>query len=54
MKIITKTTRLIIREFTLDDAESVLYFNTPEEVNLYTGDAGLCNNIEAPSVRIVG
>ncbi|QLE87112.1 GNAT family N-acetyltransferase [Shewanella sp. Scap07] len=46
MKIITETPRLIIRQFIMDDAQAVLYFNAPEEVNRYTGDAGLCNSLE--------
>ncbi|GGP47342.1 GNAT family N-acetyltransferase [Shewanella saliphila] len=45
MKVITETPRLIIREFTLEDAPAVLHFNTPEEVNRYTGDAGVCNTL---------
>lgn len=45
MKMITETPRLIIREFTLEDAPAVLHFNTPEEVNRYTGDAGVCNTL---------
>lgn len=46
MKIITETARLIIREFNLDDAQAVYNFNAPEEVNRYTGDAGMCESIE--------
>jgi ribosomal-protein-alanine N-acetyltransferase len=42
MAVITETPRLIIREFTLDDAPAVLHFNTPEQVSFYTGDAGMC------------
>jgi len=34
MKVITATPRLIIRQFTLDDAPAVLHFNTPEQVRL--------------------
>ncbi|MCC4833770.1 GNAT family N-acetyltransferase [Shewanella sp. 10N.7] len=45
MTIIIETERLIIREFNINDAKAVLHFNT-EEVNRYTGDAGMCNNIE--------
>ena len=45
MKIITETERLIIREFNLGDAQAVLHFNTPEEVNRFTGDAGLCESL---------
>ncbi|MCL9780922.1 GNAT family N-acetyltransferase [Vibrio sp. S4M6] len=46
MKFITETPRLIIREFTMDDAEAVLHFNLPAEVTQYTDDAGLCQNID--------
>ncbi|WP_394132820.1 GNAT family N-acetyltransferase [Shewanella maritima] len=46
MKIITTTSRLVIREFNVDDAQSVYDFNAPKVVNLYTGDAGVCNNVE--------
>ncbi|WP_299495046.1 GNAT family N-acetyltransferase [uncultured Shewanella sp.] len=46
MTIITQTTRLIIREFTLDDVQAVYDFNAPKEVNLYTGDAGMCESLE--------
>ena len=45
-KIITETQRLIIREFNLKDAQAVYLFNAPEEVNRFTGDAGMCNSIE--------
>lgn len=45
-KILTETQRLIIREFNLDDATAVYHFNAPEEVNRFTGDAGMCNSIE--------
>nr|WP_119967743.1 GNAT family N-acetyltransferase [Shewanella japonica] len=45
MTIITETDRLIIREFNLGDAKAVLEFNS-EEVNRYTGDAGLCNTLK--------
>ncbi|MDO6610707.1 GNAT family N-acetyltransferase [Shewanella sp. 1_MG-2023] len=45
MTIIIETERLIIREFNLGDTKAVLEFNS-EEVNRYTGDAGMCNNIE--------
>ncbi|MGB6137991.1 MAG: GNAT family N-acetyltransferase [Shewanella sp.] len=45
MKVITETPRLIIREFTLADAPAVLHFNTPKEVNRYTGDAGVCTTL---------
>ncbi|MCL1079979.1 N-acetyltransferase [Parashewanella spongiae] len=37
-KIITETERLIIREFTLEDAEDVFMFNSNNEVNRFTGD----------------
>ncbi|MCL1125040.1 GNAT family N-acetyltransferase [Shewanella surugensis] len=46
MKIITQTPRLIIREFDLDDVQAVYDFNAPKEVNLYTGDAGMCESLE--------
>jgi [ribosomal protein S5]-alanine N-acetyltransferase len=46
MKIITETTRLVIREFTRDDAQAVYDFNAPEAVNRYTGDVGCCNSLE--------
>ncbi|AQS38339.1 acetyltransferase, ribosomal protein N-acetylase [Shewanella psychrophila] len=45
-KILTETQRLIIREFNLDDAQAVYHFNAPEEVNRFTGDAGICSSIE--------
>ena len=45
MKIIIETERLIIREFNLDDTQAVLHFNTPEEVNRFTGDAGMCESL---------
>ncbi|MEC4727926.1 GNAT family N-acetyltransferase [Shewanella sp. D64] len=45
MKLITETERLIIREFNLGDAQAVLHFNTPEEVNRFTGDAGMCASL---------
>ena len=45
-KLITETQRLIIREFNLKDAQAVYLFNAPEEVNRFTGDAGMCNSIE--------
>lgn len=45
MKIITETERLIIREFNLGDAQAVLHFNTPAEVNRFTGDAGMCESL---------
>ncbi|MPY25542.1 GNAT family N-acetyltransferase [Shewanella psychropiezotolerans] len=45
-KIITETQRLIIREFNHDDAKAVYHFNAPEEVNRFTGDAGMCSSIE--------
>lgn len=46
MKIITQTPRLIIREFNLDDVQAVYDFNEPAAVNLYTGDAGMCESVE--------
>jgi [ribosomal protein S5]-alanine N-acetyltransferase len=46
MRIITETDRLIIREFTRDDAQAVYDFNAPVEVNRYTGDVGRCNSPE--------
>ncbi|MBB1323297.1 GNAT family N-acetyltransferase [Shewanella sp. SR43-8] len=46
MKVITETPRLIIREFTIEDAPAVLHFNTPEQVNRYTGDAGVCTRLQ--------
>ncbi|GIU11293.1 N-acetyltransferase [Shewanella sp. c952] len=49
MKVITETSRLIIREFNLDDAQAVYDFNAPEEVCRYTGDAGMCTSIEDAS-----
>lgn len=45
-RIITETERLIIREFNLNDAAAVLHFNAPEEVNRYTGDAGMCECLQ--------
>ncbi|MGX9462562.1 GNAT family N-acetyltransferase [Shewanella sp. A14] len=53
MKVITETPRLIIREFTLEDAPAVLHFNTPEQVNRYTGDAGVCNTL-SDAENIIG
>lgn len=41
-----QTERLILREFTLDDAEDVLAFASHPEVTRYTGDAGLVTCIE--------
>ena len=52
-KIITETQRLIIREFNLMDAKAVYLFNAPEEVNRFTGDAGMCNSIE-DAEKIIG
>ena len=52
-KIITETQRLIIREFNIDDAKAVYHFNAPEEVNRFTGDAGMCNSIE-DAEKIIG
>ncbi|SHH31540.1 GNAT family N-acetyltransferase [Ferrimonas marina] len=46
MTIITETPRLLIRRFTLDDAAAVYHFNSPEEVNRYTGDAGMCTTVD--------
>jgi ribosomal-protein-alanine N-acetyltransferase len=46
MKVITETERLIIREFNRGDAQAVYHFNSPEAVNRYTGDAGLCESVE--------
>ncbi|MGI2106749.1 GNAT family N-acetyltransferase [Shewanella frigidimarina] len=45
MTVITETPRLIIREFTLEDAPAVLHFNAPKQVSLYTGDAGMCTTL---------
>lgn len=45
-KVITETERLLIREFNLDDAQDVFEFNANEEVNRYTGDAGVVKTLE--------
>ncbi|BAJ03890.1 GNAT family N-acetyltransferase [Shewanella violacea] len=45
-RVIAETERLIIREFNLADAKAVYQFNAPEEVNRFTGDAGMCSSIE--------
>ena len=41
-----ETPRLIMREFTLDDAEAVYQFNSHKEVTRYTGDAGFVKSID--------
>ena len=45
-KNITETQRLIIREFSLQDAADVLVFNTNKDVIRYTGDPDTLNNLE--------
>ncbi|ABZ75162.1 GCN5-related N-acetyltransferase [Shewanella halifaxensis HAW-EB4] len=51
-KLITKTARLIIREFNLDDIQAVYDFNADERVNRYTGDAGVVQSL-ADAERII-
>ncbi|MCG9696198.1 GNAT family N-acetyltransferase [Shewanella sp. Isolate11] len=43
---IIDTPRLMMREFTLDDAAAVLRFATDPQVNRYTGDSGRIASIE--------
>ncbi|MBY6188156.1 GNAT family N-acetyltransferase [Marinobacter hydrocarbonoclasticus] len=45
MAIKIETPRLLMREFTLDDAEAVLAFSTLE-VTRYTGDAGAVKSVD--------
>lgn len=40
-----ETERLILREFSLDDAQAVLEFSGNEQVTRYTGDAGQMTDI---------
>ncbi len=44
-KIITETERLIIREFTIEDAEDVFLFNSNKDVTQFTGDAGMVESL---------
>ena len=52
MTVLIETPRLIMRHFTLDDANDVLQFNSNERVTRYTGDAGFCDTLEA-STKVI-
>jgi RimJ/RimL family protein N-acetyltransferase len=47
-----QTDRLILREFTLDDAEAFFLMNSDPEVLRYTGDAGVSDMDEARKVLV--
>ena len=52
MSVILETDRLVLREFTLDDAEAFFLLNSDPEVLRYTGDPGVRDLAEARQVLL--